>query len=396
MKESNGILNSPGFTIGIIIVIILVVVLYNLEATKTMMPGTENFSEFVSTSDDTLHVFTFAEYFHEDILRDFSRQHGIHVKVTLYGSNEELRDSLLAGNSYDVVVPTDYMVTEFINLGLIREINKENLDNYQNIDVRFRELDYDFGNNFSIPYFWGAVGLMYDNKYVLNPPLSWKALFDTTEIKQVRHRVSVLDDPRTTLGITLIANGHSPNTINPELISAAADSLIKIAPFLGDVKSDGFDTNFSNGSLYMSMNWSGSAALATSMHSSVRFSMPAEGSIFFVDNLAIPRSAQKVDEAYKFIDYLLNSQNAAAMTNTNFYPNPVTQSRRYIDRMILKGPAYFNPFLTANSNIHFTKDLGSADTLYTYHWQRFRNAYETISSSKGQNQQRGENRIILY
>jgi len=395
MKDSNGILNSPGFAISIIVIIVLVVVLYNLEATRNLLPGPDEVTEFVSNSDDTLHVFTFAEYFHEDVIRDFARRHNTHVKITLYGSNEELRDSLLAGNRYDVVVPTDYMVTELINLGLIREINKDSLSNYLNIDVRLRELDYDFGNNYSIPYFWGAIGLMYDNNYVLNPPLSWKALFDTTEIKQVRHRVSVLDDPRTTLGIALIANGDSPNTTNPNSISAAADSLIKIVPFLASVQSDGFEAQFDNGSLYMSMNWSGSAAFATSTIPSIRFSMPAEGSIFFVDNLAIPRSAKMVDEAYAFINYLLNSQNAATMTNNNYYPNPITQSRRYIDRMILKGPAYFNPFLTANSNIHFTIDLGSADTLYTYHWQRFLDVYNEHQSTTSQNQ-RGENRIILF
>lgn len=395
MKEQNGILNSPGFAIGIFVLIILIIVLYNLEATKDLMPGSKEVTEFVSNSGDTLHVFTFAEYFHQDVLRNFSRQNNVNVKVSLYGSNEELRDSLLAGNRYDIVVPTDYMVTEMINLGLIREINKDSIPNYLNIDVRLRELDYDFGNNYSIPYFWGAIGLMYDNNYVLNPPLSWKALFDTTDIKQVRHRVSVLDDPRTTLGIALIANGHSPNTTNPDQISAAADSLIKIAPFLGGLQSEGFETQFNNGSLYMSMNWSGSAALATSTIPSIRFSMPAEGSIFFVDNLAIPRNARNVDAAYAFMDFLLDSQNAAAMTNTNYYPNPITQSRRYIDRMILKGPAYFNPFLTANSNIHFTRDLGSADTLYTYHWQRFQDFYTNHQRTTSQNE-RGDNRIILH
>jgi spermidine/putrescine-binding protein len=395
MEDSNGILNSPGFTLGILVAILLVVVMYNVEFTRNLLPGSQDVTEFVSTSTDTLHVFTFAEYFHEDVIRDFSRQHNLTVKISLYGTNEELRDSLMAGNSYDIVVPTDYMVTEMINRGLIREINKDSISNYLNIDVRMRELDYDFGNNFSIPYFWGAIGLMYDNNYVLNPPLSWKALFDTTEIKQVRHRVSVLDDARTSLGIALIANGHSPNTTNPELIKAAADSLIKIAPFLGRVQSDGLEEPFSTGQLYMSMNWSGSAALATSLISSMRFSMPAEGSIFFVDNLAIPVKAKKVDEAYAFINYLLDAQIAADMTNTNFYPNPVTQSRRYIDRMILKGPAYFNPFLTANSNIHFTRDLGAADTLYTYHWQRFTDYYNNHQKTTSQNQ-RGENRIILH
>lgn len=395
MIDSNRILNSPGFTIGLIALLILIFTLYKFDVANKIVPGLIEASEFDISSSDTLHIFSFSGYFHEDVLRDFSRTYNVNVRVSLYDTNEQLRDSLLAGRSYDIVVPTDYMVTELLNSGLIQSINKDRIKNYLNIDVRLRELDYDFGNNYSIPYFWGAIGLMYENNYVLNPPLSWKAIFDTTDIKQVRHRAAILDDPRTSMGIALIANGHSPNTTDPSEISDAADSLIKIAPFLGSILSDGMEEKFENGQLYMAMNWSGSAALATSIIPSIRFSMPAEGSIFFVDNLSIPMNAENTNLAYVFIDYLLEAENAAKMTNTNFYPNPITHSRRYIDRMILKGPAYFNPFLTSNSNIHFIRDLGDTDTLYIYHWQRFQDAYNRISVTKNV-RQRGENRIILH
>lgn len=395
MKDYNGILNSPSVTFGLLAVLVLIFTLYNFDVHQKIIPGLNETSGYEISSSDTLHIYSFSGYFHDDVLRDFSRRFNVNVRLSLYDTNEQLRDSLLAGNVYDIVVPTDYMVTELLNSGLIQSINKDQIRNYLNIDVRLRELDYDFGNNYSIPYFWGAIGLMYENNYVLNPPLTWKAIFDTTDIKQVRHRVAILDDARTTMGIALIANGHSPNTTDPLLIRAAADTLIKIAPFLGSVLSDGMESKFDNGELYMAMNWSGSAALATSIIPSIRFSMPAEGSIFFVDNLSIPVNAKYTTLAYLFIDYLLDAENAARMTNTNFYPNPITYSRRYIDRMILKGPAYFNPFLTANSNIHFIRDLGATDTLYTYHWQRFQEAYNRISATKDQ-RQRGENRIILH
>lgn len=395
MKKTNEILNSPKFTIGVVVALILVIVLYSIETTRNLMLSAFDDSTFEITSSDTLHLFTFAEYFHEDVIRDFSRKHDIHVKSTLFDTQQQMMDSLLAGKSYDVIIPSDYSVEELVNLGLIQLINKDMIPRYLHIDVRLREMDYDFGNNYSIPYFWGAIGLMYNNNYVINPPLSWESIFDTTLINQVVHKVSLLDDARATLGIALIANGHSPNSTDPEQISDAADSLIRIAKFLGSIQSDRLESEFDNGNLYMAMNWSGSAALANSTRQFIRFSMPAEGSIFFVDNLSIPTNAKNTAAAYKFIDYLLLSETAALMTNTNFYPNPITHSRRYIDRSILKGPAYFNPFLSADSNIHFVQDLGIIDTVYAYHWNRFKDFYNYHDTTTTQNQ-RGTSRIILH
>jgi spermidine/putrescine transport system substrate-binding protein len=395
MKKTNEILNSPKFTIGIVVTIILVIVLYNIETTRNLMLSTFDDVSFEVTSSDTLHLFTFAEYFHEDVIQDFSRKHNIYVKATLFDTQQQMLDSLLAGKRYDLITPSDYTVEELVKLGLIKLIDKDKIPRYLHIDVRLREMDYDFGNNYSIPYFWGAVGLMYNNNYVINPPLSWESIFDTTLINQVRHKVALLDDARATLGIALIANGHSPNTTDPQQISDAADSLIRIATFLGGVQSDGLESEFDSGNLYMSMNWSGSAALANSTHSYLRFSMPAEGSIFFVDNLSIPTNAKNEDAAYKFIDYLLLSETAALMTNTNYYPNPITHSRRYIDRSILKGPAYFNPFLSADANIHFVQDLGIVDTLYAHHWNRFKDFYNYHDTTTSENQ-RGTSRIILH
>ncbi len=342
---------------------------------------------------DTLRVFSFSGYFDERvILNDFEKIHQTKVLLETYTSNEQLYDTLLSGRVFDIIVPTDYMVTQLSNEGRLATINRSRISNYSMIDIRFSEMDYDYGNKFSIPYFWGTAGLMYDNQYLFNPPLSWSAVLDTVEIKRTRLNLALLDDPRMTLGISLISMGHNPNTINEDEIAAATNKLIDIAPFLRDLNSN-INELFTDGELNVALNWSGSAALIASKKNNIRFSMPSEGSIFFVDNLCIPINANNPDRAHQLIDFLLDPKVAARLTNTNYYPNPVTESRRYVDRIILKGPSYTNPFLS--SNIFYLRDLGTADTLYLHYWEIFREAYLQSAHQKRIDHD-GGNRLILF
>jgi len=394
MKFSKWVQESP-FAMALFLVLLLAVfyamgnpdkvthaIDYAINAGKT-----ENYK-------DTLRVFSFSEYFENRlILNDFEKLHQTKVILETYTSNEQLYDALLSGRAFDIIVPTDYMVTQLSNEGRLSAINRSRIPNYSMIDIRFSEMDYDYGNRFSIPYFWGVIGLMYDNQYIYNPPLSWAAVFDTSEIIRARYNLALLDDPRMSLGISLISIGFNPNTTNESEIAAATDKLIHMAPFLRGLQSDGLDVLINDGTLNVALNWSGNAALTASKNSSIRFSMPAEGSIFFVDNLCIPANANNPEGAHQFMDYLLDPKIAAKLTNTNYYPNPITESRRYVDRIILKGPSYTNPFLS--SNIHYLQDLGIADTLYLHYWKLFRDAYNQSANEKRTDQD-GNNRLILF
>ncbi len=344
--------------------------------------------------EDTLRVYTWTEYFEDaTIIEEFEKSQKVKVLFDYYTSNEELHEALNAGKSYDLVVPTDYMVTRLVNEGHIIQIDRNLLSNYALIDARFTEMDYDYGNFYSIPYFWGAVGLVYDTKFVFNPPLRWSAVFDSAEIVRMRYNLSLLNDPRMSIGLSLISLGYSPNTTNQEEISAATDRLLQLVPYLTGIHNDNLGSELQSGSLNLAMNWSGNSALLSNQDSDIRFSLPSEGSIFFVDNLCIPSTSTKQELAHSFIDFLLDPHNAASLTNSNFYPNSITESRRYVDRIILKGPSYINPFLS--SNIYYIRSLDSVDTIYEQHWEKVLEEFERYTTEKD-GKKRSNNRIMLH
>jgi spermidine/putrescine transport system substrate-binding protein len=393
MKNSKWVQESPVATIFLLMLLVAVfysignpgkvsdVFIYAIKAGKT------------EVYNDTLRINSFLGYFDDKIiLTEFEKIHNTKVILETYTSNEELYDSLKSGRIYDIILPTDYMVMQLVNEGKLAEIERSMIDNYNMIDIRFSEMDYDYGNKYSIPYFWGAVGLMYDSQYIYNPPLSWSVVLDTIQIKRTRFSLALLDDPRMTLGISLISMGYNPNTMNEDEIRAATSKLIDLAPFIRDVNSN-VNELFINGELNVALNWSGTASLIASKKSNIRFSMPSEGSIFFVDNLCIPINAPNPVRAHQLINFLLDPKIAARLTNTNYFPNPVMESRRYVDRLILKGPSYTNPFLS--SNIHYLRDLGTADTLYLHYWNLFREAYDRSVHQKRIDQE-NNNRLLLF
>lgn len=389
----NKILNSVGFAIILISTLVLSIIYYLTPLSLDDIIASTVMDTIIPTDADTLSIFTYPNYFSGELLEEFKKQGGLAVKIQYYENSEELLAGLLAGNVYDIIVPSDYMVSQLRDLGLIIPIQKELLPNYQNLDIRFREMEYDYGNQYSIPYFWGAIGLNYNQNNVMNLPLTWGSLLDTTKVANLQNRISILDDARMSLGIVLIAMGLDPNTTNEANIGSAADILIQLSPYIGLLQSENLEYPLINGDVHVAMNWSGSSAKVAHLDTDFRFVLPEEGSIFFVDNFAIPANSTSKSLAYGFINFLLEPRIAAKLTNTNFYPNPVTESRRYVDRIILKGPAYINPFLSAN--IHVINNLGNSDAIYIREWNRFREHHAEYNRESTQTQ-RERGRIQLF
>lgn len=387
------ILNSVGFAIILITTLTLSLVVYLSPLSLSDIVAQPENNTTLGAETDTLSIFTYPNYFSGELLEKYKNEGGLTIKIQYYENNEELLAGLLAGDVYDIIVPSDYMISQLSDLGLIMPIQKDLIPNYKNLDIRFREMDYDFGNQYSIPYFWGAIGLNYDQNHVMNLPLTWGSLLDTEQVAHLRNKISILDDARMSLGIVLIEMGEDPNTTDEVQISRAADLLIQLSPYIGLIQSENLGTPLNNGDVHIAMNWSGSSAKVAQLNKDFRFVLPEEGSIFFVDNFAIPVNSNSKGLAHGFINFLLEPRIAAEITNTNFFPNPVTESRRYIERIILKGPAYINPFLSAN--IHVIQNLGESDAVYNREWRRFRQHHAEFNRESNQTQ-RDRGRIHLF
>lgn len=393
MKIIKKLFRSPVFSATVLISMILLVAWSRNPNLYTDIRDNSVNDEMSTDRTDTLRVYTFPNYFTDDIISQFENRFNVNIAIEYYDSNEEMLLNLREGKVVDIIVPTDYIVAFLSREGFLEPINRTKLPNFEFLDGRFQEMEYDYANQFSIPYFWGSVGITYNQNYVVGLPLSWSMILDPEKVGNLRNRISILDDVRMTIGISLISLGYSPNTRNEEEIAEATQRLMDIIPYLRMMKSENLEEDFNSEDIVIGMYWSGSSAKAVNDNRNLRYILPSEGSIFFVDNLAIPINSTAKTIAFEFINYLLDPMVAAQLTNQNFYANPVTHSRRYIDRLILKGPAYKNPFLSPN--IYVIEDLDEFTPIYQKYWDMFKDS-AAVRMNQDVRVFRADDRILLF
>ena len=167
-----------------------------------------------------LNVFTWAGYVSDDIREGFEKEFGVTVLVDTFASNEDLLTKLMAGaTGYDIIMPSDYMVSILIKQNLLEKLNRDNIPNFENISPLFLGKYFDTENQYSIPYTFGTAGIAYDSAVVSPAPDSWAVLWDA----KYKNRFSMLDDQRETIGAALKLLGYSLNSIAPEEIEAAKE-----------------------------------------------------------------------------------------------------------------------------------------------------------------------------
>ena len=231
---------------------------------------------FIGDSDGQkkqLNVFTWAGYVSDDIREGFEKEFGASVLIDTYASNEDLLAKLLAGaTGYDIIMPSDYMVSILIKQDLLAELNRDNISNFQNISPLFLGKYFDTENQYSIPYTFGTAGIAYDSAVVSPAPDSWTVLWDT----QYKNQFSMLDDQRETIGAALKLLGYSLNTTDPMEINAAKEKLIAQKPLVKQYKSEAEELLIA-GDVVMAHCWSGDAFRATETRPTIRYVIPKEG-----------------------------------------------------------------------------------------------------------------------
>ncbi len=263
-----------------------------------------------------LNIYIWSNYLPDSVIAEFERRYDARVNVELYDSNEALLAKLQSGGaSFDIIVPSDYMVTILRGQGMLEEVDRDHLTNFSNLDPQFVGLPYDPTNQFSVPYMWGTTGIAYRKDKVTGPIASWSALWDAN----YKDRISMLDDVRETFGATLKSMGKSLNDTEEADIAAAAERLSKQKPLVKAYDSGGFDQLLLSGDVWVAQAYSGQIAKAMAENSSIGYVIPKEGCTMFVDNLCIPRVARNRALAVAFINFVLESRTAAEIANGTGY-----------------------------------------------------------------------------
>lgn len=318
-------------------------------------------------TDGDLALFNWSEYIDPELISAFEEEHGVTVTEDFYPSNEELIARVQEGADFDVIVPSDYMVSIMIEEGLLLALDKEALPNLENLaDLFAKDLPFDPAAEYSVPYQWGTTGLGVDLAVVgEDVPHTWGLVFDPELSQQYAGKISMLDDPRETLGAALKYLGYSLNSTDADELAEAEALVADAIPRLAAFDSDQYDELLIQGETAIAHGFSGNFFTAFEEgDSEYEYFVPDEGGTQWVDNMAIPEGAEHPCTAHAFIDFLLDAENGAALTNWNFYASPNEAAEELIDPEILGDPAIY-PDEELSERLEFIEDTGDFEIEYT-------------------------------
>jgi spermidine/putrescine transport system substrate-binding protein len=320
------------------------------------------------TAPAELNIYNWDTYIDPAVLTDFEQKFGVKIRYDLYESNEAMLESVQAGpNDYDIVVPGDYMVDIMRQADLLAPLNKENIPNFGNVAQAFVSPAYDPGNRYCAPYQWGTLGIGYNVKTtgsLRSEISSWQDLFDPA----FAGRVALLADMRLTMGMVLLYLGYSPNTTNADEINEARDFLIAHADQIAAYAPDTGQDLLLSGDVDLAYEWSGDIFQAMEENPDIRYVIPEEGSIIWTDNLCILATAPHKEMAEKFINYVLEPEVGAAISNFVHFGSPNQAAMPLLEEADRNNSALY-PSDKVKQRLFFIADVGpDATALYEAAW----------------------------
>lgn len=314
--------------------------------------------------DGNLNFYNWSEYIDPELIEAFEAEYGVDVVESFYESNEAMLAQIQSGVSYDLIVPSDYMVNIMITEGLLVELNKDAIPNFVNMDPEFTSLPYDDGAKYSAAYQYGTTGLGVNTALVGDDfPVSWALLFDPELTKDFPGGVSVLNDPRETIGAALMYLGYSLNDTNMDHLNEAIAVIQAAKANIATFDSDQYDEALSTGLVSVAHGYSGNMIVSIGEADNPDdfvYVLPEEGATLWIDNMAIPTNAVSVCTAHTFIDYLLDAENGATLTNWNYYGSPNAAAVPMIEEEVIDFYAD-----TASAKTEVIQDQGDYEINYT-------------------------------
>jgi len=275
-----------------------------------------------------VNVYNWGENIDESIFEIFEKQTGIKVNYTTYESNEQMYAVLkMGGTNYDVIIPSDYMISRLIEEGMLEKLNFDNIPNFANIDDRYKNLDYDPTNEYSVPYTWGVVGLIYNTAKIDEEITSWGALFNPKYAGQILQ----FDNSRDAMATALLYLGYSVNTTNEAELNEAYELLVQQKPILQAYVMDQIYDKLEGGEAYIGPYYAGDALLMMQNNPDLAFVVPDEGTNLFVDAMCIPKGAANKENAELFINFMCDTEIALKNMAVTCYATPVRTAFEALD-----------------------------------------------------------------
>ena len=321
----------------------------------------ENEDFYKGCEGTTINVFNWGEYISDtyedgmlDVNAEFEKLTGIKVNYVTYESNEDMYPKIKNGGaSYDIIIPSDYMIERMIAEDMLLSYDVNALPNYKYISEAYRNMYYDPDNKYSVPYNVGMVGLIYNTKIVQEKLTSWTALWD----EKYAGKILMIDNPRDAFAVAQKVLGYSLNSTDEKELSDVAQLLVEQKPLLQGYVMDEIFNKMESGEAAMVPYYVGDFVLMKQVNPDLDFVYPKEGVNVFVDAICIPKCAQNYDAALKYINFLLDPEIALSNAFYIGYATPNTGVLEHPDYAEMRQNEYLYPTEENMPDVEYFRNL---------------------------------------
>ncbi|MDI3503258.1 MAG: spermidine/putrescine transport system substrate-binding protein [Candidatus Cloacimonadota bacterium] len=279
-----------------------------------------------SSKKPTLYIFNWSDYIDPSLISEFEEAYNCRIKYSTFDSNENMLTKVKSSTqSFDIIFPSGDHVSILKELDLLEELDLTKLENYDNLDPQLlqKARSFDPENKYSIPYAWGLTGLMYNRQFVPDEIVAsggWNILGDS--FFEGKNKITMLDDAREVIGAALIYSGYSVNDTSSSALEAAHNVLKVWDRNITQFDSDSYKNELQDGTTWLAQAYNGDAMQQMAENPDLKFILPKEGAAMWMDNMVILKNSQQKELAYKFLDFLLDADNAKRNSEYTMYPTP--------------------------------------------------------------------------
>ena len=300
-----------------------------------------------------LNIYNWSDYIDDRTIPLFQATSNLRVNYDVYSSNEDLLARMRSGpTDYDIIVPTSWFIPTYLKLDLIEPLRQDLMPNLTNLDKEFVETDYDPGNRYTVPWQWGTSGIGFNRKEAGDEVDSWAAVFEPSSA--MGGRVTLLREVTELIGCALIYLGRSPNSTRDSDLAEVVKLVRSIKPELKGFTSDTYIDELAAGETWLAQGWSGDVFQARDQNQDVSYVIPKEGTLQFVDVMAVPKGAPHPGNAARFMNYVLHPKVQARISSYVSYGTPVSLAKPLLPPDQTKDPAIYPPAETKLSIVTLT------------------------------------------
>ncbi|MGX2944273.1 ABC transporter substrate-binding protein [Enterococcus alishanensis] len=309
-----------------------------------------------NASSKVLNIYNWGDYIDPELLAKFEKEYGYKVNYETFDSNEAMEAKIKqGGTAYDIAIPSEYMIQKMKKEKLLLRLDHSKIKGLENIDARFLDQSFDENNTFSVPYFWGTLGIVYNDKFISGEKIQhWDDLWRS----ELKNNIMLIDGAREVMGLSLDSLGDSINSKNMKQLNQAVDKLNTLTPNVKAIVADEIKMYMANEESAVAVTFSGEAADMMAENSHLHYVIPSEGSNLWFDNIVIPKTSKNQAGAYDFINFMLQPKNAAQNAEYIGYSTPNEKALALLPKEISNDPQFY-PDDETISHLEVYKDLGS-------------------------------------